>query len=100
MTPKSHLRIAPEASLPGEEWVGGSFFAFRLTPYMSGSHGTKLLKRTLLLACMHGRSFSSLCFQAEESEKERNESLVSLTWNIHEAVHIHPPALSPLSSAL
>lgn len=49
----------------------------------------------------HMSPFMCLLWSRKESEKERNKSVVSLTWNIHEAVHIHPLALSPLlSSAL
>ena len=75
MTPKTHLRIAPEASLPGEEQVGRNFFAFRLPPYKSGSHGT-VLKRTLLLACMP-EGVSHVTFQVfalkQESVREGKE---------------------------
>lgn len=40
---------------------------------------------------------SHVCFEAAESEKEENESLVILLWNNYE-VHVHPPVLSSLSS--
>lgn len=104
-TPKTHLTVAPEATLPGGERVGRNFFAFRLPPYKSASHRTVLKKDSPVT--LHGWKeflmwpFMCLLWSRKESEKERSELVVSLTWNIHEAVHVHPPALPPLlSSAL
>jgi len=88
-TPKTHLRIAPEASSPGEEQAGRNSFALRLPPYKSGSRGTTLLNRALCFACVPGRSFSCdfmcLLSSRKKSEKGTNESVGSLTWNNHEA---------------
>lgn len=74
VTPKTHLRIAPETSLPREGWVGKNFFAFRLPSCKSCFHGT-LLQRTLLLACVPGSSFSGdlscVCFEAVKREGKK-----------------------------
>lgn len=86
--------------MPGEEEVGINLFVFRLPPYKSGSHGT-LLKGLCQPAHLEGIPHLILPVLAlkQQREKERNELVVSLTWHVCETTHVHPPALSPLTSS-